>query len=267
MDNMYVFTASNEDCCVAMRRRRGGVDTMLPVTRMTEGFMFGWGGSANFRANGLVNRNYPSCATSFPGQGYLLNTNNDYRLVAKGNLFQLWRNGVLVIEVMDTEDGAGMGPGLVGMFGQRTSGQGWTNPTIVINSRTPTTTGWGLAGSRSTLPIRSFASALPLNVSTDAAAMSSLRVTKALGRSFNPTGFPEMVAPLVMHLDSTTLLPSARLTWWGDSSGVGNNAFAFAYNSALLLKSHISKHGSTLALRFYHRPHFAPRLRILSTPF
>ena len=40
-----------------------------------------------------------------------------------------------------------------------------------------------------------------------------------------------MVAPLVMHLDSTTLLPSARLTWWGDSSGVGNNAFAFAYNS------------------------------------
>ena len=39
-------------------------------------------------------------------------------------------------------------------------------------------------------------------------------------------------APLVMHLDSAGLLPAARLVFWADQSGVGNNAFAYTHYTA-----------------------------------
>jgi len=51
----------------------------------------------------------------------------------------------------------------IGFWGQRCSGQSWTNPALTIVSREPTAPGIGAYGARTTLPLRSLQSALPPN--------------------------------------------------------------------------------------------------------
>ena len=105
-DNFYLFMTNNEECCTSIRRRRGGVDTMLPVTGL----------AANTRvdANG-VGTALPSCSSQPVGGAYTTGAANAWRFRVRGNLFQWFRDGNLLVEAYDTEDAGAMSPGVVSL--------------------------------------------------------------------------------------------------------------------------------------------------------
>ena len=231
-DNFYLFMTNNEDCCVSVRRRRAGVDTMLPITGLPDGTMFGWFSApatmTGYQANGVVNSAFPSCASLAPGSAYTSGGPAvTWTFKVRGNRFQWWSRGVLALEAYDAEDGSAMAPGMIGWFGHRLSGQSWQNPTLTVISREPTSPGIGAYGARTTLPLSQLPSALPAGFIPGTPPFAAMG-TRTISNPVKTTA----AAPLVMHLDSASLLPAPRLPFWADQSGVGNNAFVYTHYAA-----------------------------------
>ena len=331
-DNFYFFITNNEDCCVSIRRRRAGIDTMLPITGLPAGTKFGFYSDpvgtlhrpcppplptrrltlapnpginriltwcqprlarpnpnpaqvakTGYAANGVVNSYFytvtpdagspagtygANCGALAPGSAY--NSGGGavtWKFRVRGNLFQWWSRGVLMVEAYDIEDGSAMAPGQIGFWGQRCSGQSWTNPSLTIVSREPTAPGHGRYGVRTTLPLRSLPSALPQGFFPGTPPFAALGMQGAIS---NPSK-TNATAPLVMHLDSAGLLPSPRLPFWADQSGVGNNAFAFTHYNAPTPPSVTSAPNEPPAVNFasgwltaFPKPELMPLYRGLS---
>ena len=103
-DNFYIFITNNEECCASIRRRRAGIDTMLPVT--------GLAANTRVNANG-IGTVLPSCSAQPTGGAYTTGAANLWKFRVRGNVFQWFRDGNLLVESYDTEDGASMAPGMV----------------------------------------------------------------------------------------------------------------------------------------------------------
>jgi hypothetical protein len=108
-DNFYLFITSNEDCCTSIRRRRAGVDTMLPIA--------GLAADTRVTANGIGTAVLPpSCSSLSVGGAYTVGAANVWKFRVRGNVFQWFRDGNLLVESYDTEDGAAMAPGMVSFW-------------------------------------------------------------------------------------------------------------------------------------------------------
>jgi len=133
-DNFYLMMTNNEDCCVTIRRRRAGIDTMLPITGLPDGTKYGFYADpvakTGFSANGVVHSYFytvvKDAATPTNGtyggncgglpQGSAYNSGGaavTWKFRVRGNLFQWWSRGVLMVEAYDAEDGSAMSPGMV----------------------------------------------------------------------------------------------------------------------------------------------------------
>jgi hypothetical protein len=77
---------------------------MLPVAGLNT--------NTRVTANG-VGTTLPSCTAQPTGGAYTVGAANLWRFRVRGNVFQWFRDGNLLVESYDTEDGASMAPGMV----------------------------------------------------------------------------------------------------------------------------------------------------------
>lgn len=236
-DNFYAMMTNDEENCITIKRRRGGVDVQLAsvTDQLNNGL-------------GLITTN-----GYFGVEAYTSGTGDTpWRLEARGNRFRFFRNLVLILDVFDVDDGLSLGAGYIGWFQQRCSGVGFANPTVQVFSREPTLSpGWGAIGRRSTLPLLSLQSALPPSVSSaDAVFNATMGLLVApIGTHFNIRNM-RATAPLVMHLDSATLAPTAALRFWPDQSGQGNAAHTRVMYAAVAAPAVTTGSGEANAVTF-----------------